>query len=208
MTGKLGGPPKGKSWVWLTLEMVENGAWRSLTTNARRVIDFLMIEHMRHAGKENGALLAPRRQLVAFGIGTHFISEAIDEAVLMGFVDVKRGTGRRASTYALTWLPLRDGIDPTNRWRAVASAKEHSLEMSAKQHPLVVPNSTHKPHSECQTALAKPVVSAVSGSAKQHSPSRRRSLRRGNNTNLSKRDEAERGLGRDWLLVTDPEGAA
>jgi len=29
-----------------------------------------MIEHMRHGGKANGKLLAPRRQLEQFGIGS------------------------------------------------------------------------------------------------------------------------------------------
>jgi len=73
-----------------------------------------MIEHMRHGGKANGKLLAPRRQLEQFGIGSHFISSAIEECEHIGLVNVRRGVGRRPSLYALTWLPLCDGSEPSN----------------------------------------------------------------------------------------------
>jgi hypothetical protein len=58
---------------------------------------------MRHDGKENGRLLAPRRQLEAFGIGEHFVSRAIEEAERLGLVCVFRSiaitdsSGRRSS---------------------------------------------------------------------------------------------------------------
>ena len=155
------------AFVKLPRELLESDAWRSLGINARRFIDFLMLEHMRQGGKRNGFLLAPRRQLMEFGIGAHFVSDAIDEVDRLGLVDCRRGLGRRPSIYALTWLPLADGSEPSNGWR-VASAKEHSQEMSAV--------STFN---ECQTALTKPVASAKqhsqspkSSSAKQHPPSR------------------------------------
>jgi len=180
MSGKAGGPPKGQAWVWQTRDLLSSAAWRSLGINARRLIDFLLIEHMSHGGKENGRLLAPRRQLWKAGIGNHFVSEAIEEAVALGIVDVKRGIGRLASTYTLNWLPLHDGTMPVPRWlNAVSSTQEHSLQMSAKEHSDRVLYSTHKAHSECPSALTKPVVSADSGSAKQHSPSRRRSYHSG-----------------------------
>jgi len=73
-----------------------------------------MIEHMRHGGKANGKLLAPRRQLEQFGIGSHFISSAIEECEHIGLVNVRRGVGRRPNLYALTWLPLCDGSEPSN----------------------------------------------------------------------------------------------
>jgi hypothetical protein len=155
------------AFVKLPRELLESDAWRSLGINARRFIDFLMLEHMRQGGKRNGFLLAPRRQLMEFGIGAHFVSDAIDEVDRLGLVDCRRGLGRRPSIYALTWLPLADGSEPSNGWR-VASAKEHSQEISAV--------STFN---ECQTALTKPVASAKqhsqspkTSSAKQHSPSR------------------------------------
>src|SRR5205823_12644118 len=138
--------------------LLESATWRGLGINARRFIDFLMIEHMRQGAKRNGFLLAPRRQLWEFGIGSHFVSDAIEEAERAGLVDCKRGTGRRPSYYALTWLPLADGTAPTNRWSVVSAVSTQN---------------------ECCSALTKPVASAKqhsqrpkSGSAKQHSPSR------------------------------------
>jgi hypothetical protein len=106
MSDKAGAPPKGKPWIWLTRDMLKSPQWQGLSINARRLIDFLMIEHMSHGGQENGFLLAPRDQLVAFGIGYRLITPAIREAKASGVIAVKHGIGRRASTFALAWLPV------------------------------------------------------------------------------------------------------
>ena len=63
---------KGEAFVKLPRDLLESTAWRSLSIHARRLIDFLLIEHMRHGGRENGRLLAPRRQFEAFGIAPEF----------------------------------------------------------------------------------------------------------------------------------------
>jgi len=102
----MSGPPKGQPWTWVTREMLRGPAWRGLGINARRLIDFLMVEHMNHGGKSNGFLLAPRHQLEEAGISHRHITAAIDEARAAQLITVKRGTGRRPSTFALTWLPL------------------------------------------------------------------------------------------------------
>src|SRR5262249_55953317 len=102
--------PNGEAFVKLPLKLLTSDAWRSLSINARRFIEFVMIEHMRHGGKANGTLLAPRQQLKLFGIGARHISGAIEEAVRGGFVSCLQGTGRQPNLYALTWLPPRDGI--------------------------------------------------------------------------------------------------
>jgi hypothetical protein len=117
MTAKPNRPPAGEPWVWLTRELLISDAWRSQGINARRFVDFLLIEHMRHGGKDNGKLLAPYRQLGAFGIGDRRVSEAIAEAEEIGLVDCRRAGLRVATTYTLTWLPMHDGTTPSNRWR-------------------------------------------------------------------------------------------
>lgn len=175
MSGKMQGPPKGKPWVWLSLEMVGGESWRSLTIGARRLLDFLMIEHMRHGGKENGRLLAPRRQLEAFGISSHLVSEAIAEVEKLGFVDVKRGEGRRPSTYALTWLPTGDGAEASNRWRSVATADQQSQEMTADLQHHMLQNCSHKGSSDCTSAVAKGRSDCSSATADLQHLSRRRS---------------------------------
>jgi len=100
------------------LDLLESDAWHFLSINARRFIDFLMIENMRHGGKRNGQLVAPRKQLEQFGIGARHISAAIEEVERVGLVDCRRGAGRQPNTYTITWLPLGDGTAPTDRWRS------------------------------------------------------------------------------------------
>jgi hypothetical protein len=113
MSSKVPGPPKGQPWIWITREALRSPAWRKLGINARRLIDFLLIEHMNHGGKENGFLLAPRDQLQAFGIGRRLITGAIEEALAAKLIDVKPGIGRRPSTFTLRWLPvaIHGGVD-------------------------------------------------------------------------------------------------
>jgi hypothetical protein len=106
----------------LSRELLRSDAWRSLGINERRLIDFLMIEHMRHGGKQNGKLKAPRQQLHAFGIGSHFVSAAIAAAEKCGLVRCNRGGMRVATTYALTWLATADGSPPSHAWRVYQDA--------------------------------------------------------------------------------------
>lgn len=97
---------------------LSSAAWRGLSINARRFIDFLMLEWMSHAGKANGQLRAPHRQLEEFGIGARHIAAAIREAEEAGLVDCHRGGMRVATTYALAWLDLHDGSPASDRWKA------------------------------------------------------------------------------------------
>lgn len=179
MSGKMQGPPKGKPWIWVSLDMVGSEGWRSLTISGRRLLDFLMVEHMQHGGKENGRLLAPRRQLEAFGISSHLVSAAIGDVDDRGFVDVKRGEGRRPSTYALTWLPLHDGTEPSNRWRSVATANQQSQRMTADQQHHMLQNCSHKGRSDCKTAVANPRSDCTSTTADLQHLSRRSSYQGG-----------------------------
>src|SRR5690242_16231849 len=84
-------------WVWQTRELRASDAWRSAGINARRFIDFLLLEHMNHGGKENGLLKAPHRQLEDFGIGARRITDTIREAEGLGLVECHRG-GLRVAT--------------------------------------------------------------------------------------------------------------
>jgi hypothetical protein len=55
------GQKRVEPFVMLPRELIASDAWRSLGINGRRLIDFLLLEHMGHGGKENGKLKAPRR---------------------------------------------------------------------------------------------------------------------------------------------------
>jgi len=123
MSGKFNRPPAGKSWIWLTLDMMKGDAWRSAGINTRRFIDFLMIELMQNGGRKNGKLKAPYHQLEQIGIGAQYIATAINEAEQFGLVHCHRGGERVATTYTLTWIPLCDGTPATDHWRAYRSPK-------------------------------------------------------------------------------------
>jgi hypothetical protein len=116
-------PPPGQPWVWLTRDLLTSPAWRALGINARRLIDYLLIEHMGHGGTRNGFLLAPWRELELFGIGARHISAAIKEVQRLGLVRCRHGVGRQPNHYSLTWLPLSDGSAPSNEWQAVCLPK-------------------------------------------------------------------------------------
>jgi hypothetical protein len=96
---------KTEQFVKLPRDLLENPSYRALGINARRLLDFLMIEHMRHGGKRNGYLLAPRRQLVEFGIQPRFMTGAIAELQQAGVIRYAPGIGRAPSTFTLAWLP-------------------------------------------------------------------------------------------------------
>jgi len=115
-------PPDGP-WAWLTREMLECQAWRSLSLASLRVVFRVMIEHMAHAGTENGNLAVTYADFTNFGIRTKSLKKAIDEAVERGLVIVTQkgrrsaGPDRWPARYALGWLPLRDGSAAMNRWK-------------------------------------------------------------------------------------------
>jgi hypothetical protein len=177
---------KAEAFIKLPRDLLESDAWRALGLHARLLIEFLMIEHMRKGGKRNGFLLAPRRQLVQAGIWPRDISGAIEELEQLGLIDCRRGTGRRPSIYALTWLPLSDGDGPTNRWRNCQAAAAAIVAARKAAKTRGKPVVSGKPHSlemssVCagkgdQTILTKPVVSSqtilTTGGSKRYSPSR------------------------------------
>lgn len=121
-TGKVHRPPKGEPWVWLTRKLVSSDAWRARSHNTVKFIDFLCVDHMNHAGTENGALQATYDQLRNFGLSANCIRDAVEEAVFLGLARVEFLGGRwggtnRPSRYRLTFLPDRQNNLPTNEWK-------------------------------------------------------------------------------------------
>jgi hypothetical protein len=114
--GKLQKPPPGEPFIWLTRELLASDAWQPLSINARRFMDFLLIEHMNHAGTENGRLKATYAQLEAFGLSSRLIASAIEEAEKVGLIECHRGGMRVATTYTLTWFATDIYTPPSNKW--------------------------------------------------------------------------------------------
>lgn len=119
---KLRSPPKGMPWRWLTRELMESPAWRLRGVNTVRLIDFLLVEDMNHAGTENGNLKATYNQLEAWGISRKYIKGSIDEAEFLGLICIEKGGyfgGKtELSLYRLTFYADRNGNPATNAWKA------------------------------------------------------------------------------------------
>lgn len=146
------GPPKGEPWTWQPIELLASPAWRHRSVNAAKLIDFLMIEHQNHAGRENGNLKATYDQLTDYGLTRSRIKAAILEAGFLGLVKVTYEGGMYAgnnqpSTYRLTFYASRDAAPATNEWKGKtieaigewkqdqAASKKRQRERRKKQNP-------------------------------------------------------------------------
>ena len=123
-----GGPPEDMPWTWITRDMAVSPTLAALGISARRILDALMIEHMSHAGRENGNLAVTYLQLEAFGVTKSDIHKGLAELVTCGFIRVTHqglrvAGGGEPSRFALTWLPTYAGGPraelATNDWQEI-----------------------------------------------------------------------------------------
>ena len=116
-------PPPDQPWVWFTREMLESEAWSTAPINTRRLVERIILEHMAHAGTENGRLICTYRDFERHGIGKRHIAGAVEDAASRGLIVVTEkgkassGINRWPSRYALGWLPLHNGAAASNRWK-------------------------------------------------------------------------------------------
>ena len=112
-------------WVWITRDMMGSHTWAALSISARRVLDAMMLEHMSHAGRENGHLAVTYLQLEAFGVTKADIRRALQELLVCGWIrmthqGLRVAGGGEPSRFALTWLPTQVGSSmvqgATNDW--------------------------------------------------------------------------------------------
>lgn len=134
---KLRSPPKDGPWSWLTRQLLSSPAWCAQAPNCRRLIDFLLIEDMNHAGTENGNLMATHEQLAKYGLSKNSIAAAIQEAVFLGLIKHDRG-GRwglvkTPSTFRLTFYADRDGAPATNEWKGKSEEAITAWKMDRKE---------------------------------------------------------------------------
>jgi hypothetical protein len=117
-------PPQGEPFIWLTRELLESQAWRTMPIQTRRFVDRVLLEHMAHAGTENGRLIVTADQCVAWGIPRNAVTEAQRDAKRRGLVYLgEQGIwaprrGRRPNRFGLGWLPGYDGSPAPNNWKA------------------------------------------------------------------------------------------
>jgi hypothetical protein len=117
-------PPQGEPFIWLTRELLESDAWRTAPLQTRRFLERVMLEHMAHAGTENGRLVVTVDQCKAWGIPRNAVTEAQRDARRRGLVYLgEQGCwaprrGRRPNRFGLGWLPGHDGSAAPNNWKA------------------------------------------------------------------------------------------
>ncbi len=116
-------PPEGEPWVWVTRELLASDAWQGMSLTARRLLDFILIEHMNHSGTENGNLMATYEQLKAFGLHQDRIHLAIEELEMLGLVRFEKAGYRRGgilgpTRFRLTFQGDNEFNFPTNEWKA------------------------------------------------------------------------------------------
>jgi hypothetical protein len=120
----------GEQFISHSREMRESPAWRHLPDKARRVLDRLELEHMRHGGAENGALKVTYDDFKRWGIKRrNDIALAIRQCEGLGFLEVTERGGRSISDqrwpsqYRLTYaLGVKNrGAVPTHEWRRVST---------------------------------------------------------------------------------------
>jgi hypothetical protein len=114
-----------------TRELLESDAWRTRSIHLMRVLDRLELEHVVHAGKQNGFLTVTHRQFVQWGLSNNYIKPAIAEGVDRGLIRVThqgshRGGARdNPSKYQLTYLQWKfipaigppQYMHPRNEWK-------------------------------------------------------------------------------------------
>jgi hypothetical protein len=110
---------KDGPWIKLRLEMLASPAWIALGPAAKRVIERLVIEHLRHGGRDNGHLICTHRDFADYGIRYPSIAPAIRQAVDLGFVEITERGWRAAgygkpAKYRLTFIL---DANPTDEWK-------------------------------------------------------------------------------------------
>jgi hypothetical protein len=142
---RLNAPPLNEPWIWFPRTMLESEAYRGLSINALRVLFRIMIEHMAHAGLENGRLKVTTRDFEAYGVRGNSVRTAVDEVCGSGLVKMmvrgQKSSGinpGHAPQFCLTWLPVATEADhahATNDWKS-AGPKFFPLPSKAIAPPL------------------------------------------------------------------------
>jgi hypothetical protein len=108
-----------------------------MSINARRALDRIMLEHMAHAGTENGNLLVTHRQFIEAGVSRDYVADAIDELEHLRLIRVTvRGRGgigsHHANRFLLTWMPERGSRFCDDPWKRTDEARVKSWQQARK----------------------------------------------------------------------------
>jgi hypothetical protein len=117
----------GGQYVPHLRELIEAPAWRVLSLSARRLLDRIEIEHMRHGGQENGKLAVTFEDFAEYGIDRHAIAPAMRECIALGLLVItRRGRAGNAEFRApnLFLLPYLQANTDDQIWRQITTIEE------------------------------------------------------------------------------------
>ena len=117
-------PPKDKGgWMAISRDLLESPAWRSLSTNCRKLVDRIVIEHIGHNRLKNGELIVTHPQFRDYGLTGDLVADAIDEAEFKGLIRAERGRAGNGTAhptlYRLTFDGDWQGAAASNEWARV-----------------------------------------------------------------------------------------
>ena len=130
--------------------MLDSPAWQARSVPLSRILERLEIEHMRHAGMNNGGLQVSSGQFVDCGVSRKDIRRSLQLGADLGLLEVKRpikktmGPLRTPNEYRLTYLPEGQRL-PSDEWKRVdrkqsGAAQRRYQNAAAKKRGLPVRN--------------------------------------------------------------------
>ena len=121
------GGGSAQRWQWLTIELMESDAFRTLTGNASKAFFRIVIEHTSHGATRNGQLIVTHQQFFEYGVTREYVADALDELAYKGLIKIKRGRAGAGTAhpnlYTLTFVGDCEGAAPTNEWKRCTPEK-------------------------------------------------------------------------------------
>lgn len=166
----------GGAFIAHTLDMRRSPAWRALPDNARRVLDRLEVEHMQHAGTNNGQLVCTYNDFAKAGLRRASIPLAIRQATELGFLRITYLGGRavadvrQPTRYRLTYPPgtsrlvrgsdVREEISPTNDWKFILTDEDAAAALARALTYRDYRTQPRRLKNKIPDAVARPVLGA------------------------------------------------
>ena len=120
--------------------MLKSPAYRVLTLSARRVLDRLEIELLRHGGNENGRLAVTYRQFEDWGVRGNSVGAAVREVIALGSPrspsEARGNAGHgKPNFYRLTYRPAEGHPDDgSHEWKHLAKTVQDALRIQKEAH--------------------------------------------------------------------------
>jgi hypothetical protein len=117
-------------FIMLPRSLLESFAWRAASLSCRLAVDRVTIEHLRHAGTQNGNLIVRKVDFIEHGIYNDGVAPALREACALGFLmmTVRGRAGnaehRSAHQWALTFIRDKRGKMLSTTWKRFQSLED------------------------------------------------------------------------------------